>query len=598
MKLISFKAQNYRSLKNFELDLGQFLVIIGENNSGKSTIFRALDLFLSSTVRGVNDDSFYNHDVTLPIKLTACFDSLSKQEEEKLKPWMVDGKLTVKKEYRRDSGKTEVIYHALLRVPKEKWLNEDYKEYSDRNIVSTLPINQFIPSTGRITKEIYKEAIKTYIENSGDSVEFLIEERQNPAGYKQVLDGYLPEFYLVPAVRDVSEEVKTSSGALFGKLIGLLAKKVINSNPKFLDLQRAISELSAIMEGETPENKLLEIKDLENRLEAALSDWNVDVDIHIKSPDFLTLLQSGVHVELDDGLPTPIEDKGNGLQRSLIFALMRVWADMSHSNEKDLDDETRGRSIMFAFEEPELFLHPQISRATYQALKTLSSEHQILLCTHSAHFVNLEDYRDIVVIRKLNQTEGTSSYKTSGDLFEGDSEQKQRFNMIQFFNPDRSEVFFAKRVALVEGATEKALFPLLARRLKMFDYRISIIDCGGKHNLALYMKVLNAFKIPSITLYDEDPIPSDICPDTSNYNLEKYLTRKRLFELNNKIEQECDRGFSRTHMFPGELEDMAGISKSHADKVGKPYAAIEKYSDNNTQIPQNLKDAVTKIYGD
>lgn len=449
MKLVSFKAQNYRSLKNFELDLGQFLVVIGENNSGKSTIFRALDLFLSSSVKGVNDDSFYNHDVTLPINLTACFDTLSKQEEEKLNPWTVDGKLIVKKEYRRDSGKTDVAYSALLRVPKEKWLNEDYDEYNNRNIVSTLPISEFIPSTGRITKEIYKDAIKRYIEKCGDSVEFLIEERKIPAGYKQVLDGYLPEFYLVPAVRDVSEEVKTSSGALLGKLIGLLSKKVISSNPKFRDLQRAIAELSAIMEGETPDQKLQEIKDLEIRLEKALSDWGVGVDIHIKSPDFLTLMQSGVHVELDDGLSTSIEEKGNGLQRSLIFALMRVWAEASHSEEKDLDTDIRERSIMFAFEEPELFLHPHISRVTYQALRTLSSTYQILLCTHSAHFVNLEDYKDIVVIRKLNQTEGTSSYKTSGELFEGNSEQKQRFNMIQFFNPDRSEVFFAKRVALV-----------------------------------------------------------------------------------------------------------------------------------------------------
>ena len=596
MKLISFKAQNYRSLKNFELDIGQFLVVIGENNSGKSTIFRALDLFLSSTVKGVNDDSFYNHDVSLPITLTACFDSLSKQEEEKLQPWMVNGRLTVKKEYKRDSGKTDVAYFALLRVPKEKWLNEDYDDYSNRSVVSTLPISEFIPSAGRITKEIYKDAIKKYIEKYGGSLEFSMDERRNPAGYKQVLDGYLPEFYLVPAVRDVSEEVKTSPGALLGKLIGLLSKKVISSNPKFRDLQQAISELSAIIEGGTPDQKLQEIKDLENKLETALSDWGVGVDIHIESPDFLTLLQSGVQVVLDDGLSTSIEEKGHGLQRSMIFALMRVWAEISHSEERESDNEIRERSIMFAFEEPELFLHPQISRVTYHALRTLSSTYQILLCTHSAHFVNLEDYRDIVVIRKLNQTEGTSSYKTSRELFEGGFEQKQRFNMIQFFNPDRSEVFFAKKVALVEGATEKALFPLLARRLNVFDYRVSIIDCGGKHNLSLYMKVLNAFKIPTITLYDEDPIPIDIYPDAPNYDQEKYRTRKRLFELNTKIEQECDHTFSTTHMFPGELETIAEISKSYGDKVGKPYAAIEKYSDNSTQIPQNLEDAVRKIY--
>lgn len=52
-----------------------------------------------------------------------------------------------------------------------------------------------------------------------------------------------------------------------------------------------------------------------------------------------------------------------------------------------------------------------------------------------------------------------------------------------------------------------------------------------------------------------------------------------------KIEQECDHTFSKTHMFLGELEVIAEISKSHADKVGKPYAAIEKYSDSNTKIP-------------
>ncbi len=597
MKLVSFMAQNYRSLRDFELKLDQFLVIIGENNSGKSTIFRALDLFLSSTVKGVNDDSFYNRDITLPINLTACFDSLSEHEKEKLQPWMVDGKLTVRKEYKRDSGKTEVTYYAILLVPKDEWLKEDYDGYNNREALSILPIREFLPSTGRITRDIYKNAIKKYIEKYRDSLEFLIEERKNPAGYKQVLDGYLPELYLIPAVRDVSEEIKTNSSALLGKLVGLLSKKVINSNPRFRDLQRAISELGAIIEGEAPEQKLQEIKDLEKSLETALSDWKVGVDIHIKSPDFPTLLQSGIQVTLNDGMSTSIEEKGNGLQRSLIFALMRVWAEISRSEQKESDTEIMEHSILFAFEEPELFLHPQISRVTYQALKTLSYTYQILLCTHSAHFVDLEDYKDIVVIRKSNQTEGTTSYKTSGELFEGNTEQKQRFNMVQFFNPDRSEVFFAKRVALVEGATEKALLPLLARRLKKFDYRVSIIDCGGKHNILLYMKVLNAFKIPSISLYDEDPIPADIYPGALNYEQERYHTRKRLFELNQRIEEECDRTLSKTHMFPGELEEIAEISRSRADKVGKPYAAIEKYSDSTTPIPRNLEEAVIEIYG-
>lgn len=596
MRLVSFKAQNYRSLKNFELELEKFLVIVGENNSGKSTILRALELFLSSNVKGISDESFYNYDVTSPIILTACFDSLSKKEDEELKQWLVDGKLIVKKEYKRDSGKTEVKYFAVTSIPKEDWLREDYKDYSDRNKITTLPIKEFIPSSGRITKGIYNDAIKNYIEKYRNSVKFVPIERENPTGYKQVLDYYLPEFYLLPAVRDVSEEVKTTSSALLGKLISIISKKVISSNPKkFEEFQKKIKELSTVIEGETPDKKLQEIKDFETQLQKALSDWDVKVEIRVKSPDLATIMQSGIHVILNDGFATSIEEKGNGLQRSMIFALMRVWADISRSEKEKKNNEAGEHSIIFAFEEPELYLHPHICRATYQALRKLSDVHQILLCTHSAHFVNMEDYKDIVIIRKLNQKDGTTSCKVSGELFEK-TQIKKRFDMIQFFNPDRSEVFFAKHVALVEGATEKALIPLLARRLNKFDYRASIIDCGGKGNLLLYMKVLNAFKIPYVALYDEDPIPNDIKPGQKNYDQEKYNACKSAFELNAKIEKECDHKISMTHMFRGKLEDITRISKSHAEKVGKPYAAIEKYSDDKIEIPRDLQDAIDKIY--
>ncbi|MFX8485533.1 ATP-dependent endonuclease, partial [Acinetobacter baumannii] len=59
----------------------------------------------------------------------------------------------------------------------------------------------------------------------------------------------------------------------------------------------------------------------------------------------------------------------------------------------------------------------------------------------------------------------------------------------------------------VEGETEKVVFPYLANKLGVFDPDISIIDCGSKHNLSLYIAIANVFEIPYLVIHDEDPLP-------------------------------------------------------------------------------------------
>src|SRR6266571_7638339 len=99
LKLVRFEAANYRSLKSFGLDIDDFLVLVGENNHGKSNFFYALELFLSGSTKGVSKEIFFNREVDKPIRLTATFKELSEQESRRLRPWMVDDSLTVQKEY-------------------------------------------------------------------------------------------------------------------------------------------------------------------------------------------------------------------------------------------------------------------------------------------------------------------------------------------------------------------------------------------------------------------------------------------------------------------------------------------------------------------
>jgi putative ATP-dependent endonuclease of OLD family len=597
MKLRYFKAERYRSLREFDIEVDDFMVLVGENNCGKSNFFYALDLFLSATVRGLSDDTFFNRQTSDPIVLTARFDELSAAEMDKLAPWTVGGTLTVSKEYVLDeAGKATVSHYALMMVPEEPWLDEDFQDYSKREVVSDLPIGAFLPETGRITKDVYREAIAQFKERYPDRVKYQTERRQNPAGFKQVLDGYMPELHLVPAVREATEETKTTSTALLGRLMGLVVHRIAQFNPAFGQLKDAIDGIRRVIQGEAPGGKMAEIRELEEGIQEALSVWDVKVDIRVDAPDVDRVFQLGTNVVLDDGLPTNVESKGHGLQRALIFALMRVWAAESRRHVGTEIAAARERSNIFAFEEPELFLHPQVCRATYEALKSISNTEQILLCTHSSHFVNMEDYQHLALVRKPSQLDGTKALRVRTDLFEGDEERKKRFDMIRFFNPDRSEVFFARKVALVEGATEKSVIPVLARRLGVFHHSVSLVDCAGKYSLILYMRVLNAFRIPSLAIYDEDPIPQELEPGGSRHDPDKYKEAKHRFEENQHIEAECNREFAKTWMVPGQFEDVLGISRSHAEKVGKPYAAVEHFSHESNAIPAEVRNLVSEVY--
>ena len=80
----------------------------------------------------------------------------------------------------------------------------------------------------------------------------------------------------------------------------------------------------------------------------------------------------------------------------------------------------------------------------------------VFICSHSTHFINLDQYRSIVIVRKDNVREGTTVKQCLQELFEGEDAEskKHRFHMASWVNPDRGELFFARKVVLVEGEGE------------------------------------------------------------------------------------------------------------------------------------------------
>ena len=140
-----------------------------------------------------------------------------------------------------------------------------------------------------------------------------------------------------------------------------------------------------------------------------------------------------------------------GLNRTpmIVIAIFRTY------------EEIKREGAIFAIEEPEVFLHPQKQRYFSTILEGLGAKNQIFITTHSPVFVKLYSPEEVCLIRR-NKTDGTMATICEKDKII--KSEKEALKIQNYFDNQRNELFFAKGVVLVEGATEKFAFPYASRK--------------------------------------------------------------------------------------------------------------------------------------
>jgi putative ATP-dependent endonuclease of the OLD family len=172
----------------------------------------------------------------------------------------------------------------------------------------------------------------------------------------------------------------------------------------------------------------------------------------------------------------------------------------------------RTSGVVFAIEEPELFLAPQAHRYLYRLIRRLAAHgNQIFFTTHAPGLLSVaaldeinlvtRDELGVTAVERLNPIDVDDTFRVSCE-----------------FDAERAEVFLSRAAILVEGLTEKIAFPLVFRALGRDADReqISIVACGGKSNLPLFVEICRLAHIPYVVVHDSDkragrePIESEV----------------------------------------------------------------------------------------
>lgn len=411
MKITRIKIENFRSIKNTEFNTSDFNIAVGQNNCGKTNFFEAIQFLFNGVGRGQNVTELKH-----------------KRQSE--------NEILVELEF---SGAQQGVENMQNQTNKTKISNA--LNNNDNVVISR-------STSGDVKK-------RKFIVN-GTEV--------NPGtGFDKALNDFLPKFEYITTKQYYDAVAKYSKTTPMGIMLSGVLSAILQENVQYREFQTKFREL---FEDDNSEIKT-EFDNVGNNVQVYLEKQFPDctkVKFEVTAPVFDDLLKN-FETTIDDGVETTAEEKGDGMQRALMLAIIQAYADFRKSND-DL-----GKSFLFFIDEAELHLHPTAQRKLKDVLHTLSNNNdQVFINTHSSVFVadNFENQS----ILKVEKLEGQTEFELTTDL-------DKPYVVFELLGGSPSDLLLPKNFLIVEGQSE---FELLTRVIKRFysdKPNIQIIKANG-----------------------------------------------------------------------------------------------------------------------
>ncbi|MES2951414.1 MAG: AAA family ATPase [Pseudomonadota bacterium] len=447
MRLAGLLIKNYKRIGDHEcgIRIDEIVVLIGQNNAGKSTVLDAYETF-ASTGKALDESHFNNSDISKPVEITGVFDQLTPEDEETIgKKWTLSD---------ADFGDC-VKVRWIWKTPNEKGQKQSYNPatnlFEDGGVGGWDSLFQSrIPQPVRIkpTDPIEQTEIK--------------------------IVGMLKEHVKTRLKADAS-----STNEVVAQ-IELLAQKLFEESKSAFDdvAAKITSSVSQIFPGTTIE--------LIPRSKNAIDEKVIGAESYL-------------NIGTTGGGTTPLLLQGTGIQRALLWSALSVMSESSGPKKKA--SHSTGVSRILLIDEPEAFLHPPTIRGAREALYNFALNNpdwQVIATTHSPIFIDLSKNHTTIVRVDPNSP---AQHFISTDKVSFDEPERMRLQMIRRCHPAVNEFFFYDNIVLVEGPTEHIVVKHVAEKMGL---DIHVIDCLGKANIPLFAKILNQFKLPYLVIHDAD----------------------------------------------------------------------------------------------
>lgn len=448
MRLSSFSVINYRSITTArKIETSNMTVLVGKNNEGKSNVLKALTLAM---------------DIMETYAINPRIISTHYQYRRYGYDWERDFPISLQAKKPNGFSSIELIFEFTE------------EEKSEIRTLSGIRLSNYIP----VRVSINNTTVKIEIPKKGTAAFADSSNKQKIIDYvcKKI------NFNFIPAVRTEKDAKKVINRLIENELVTL------EESPEYINAMNTIYKLQKDI-----------LDNIADQIKTPLIEFLPsvkDIQITIQNEKRRAALRGNIEVVVDDGTPTAISEKGDGIKSLTALALL------------NLSSQSNFVSVV-AIEEPESHLHPESARQLYETIIALSKKHQVVLTTHSALFVNRTNLKENIIVENGKATP-VKKIKEIRDVLG----TKVSDNLVN-----------AENVLIVEGEDDKIVLekilpemnPNIKEALKNGSLIIDYV--GGAGNLTYKLTLYRNVQCKYHVLLDNDEAGRNSGQDAINQGL-------------------------------------------------------------------------------
>lgn len=557
MRIEQLKIKNFRGIKKANLTFHKDNVLIGDNNTGKTTIFEALDLVLGpdrlNRYSPIDEHDFYNIDYLpdadgkLPlIEIDVILSDLSMEDK--------------------------IFFNSYI----EYWNTEFNELVEEISIVDHEKTNEIIRVSfkGKYDEEIddfEAETFYTKTLNSGLLKKFGKKEKQKCG------------FLYLRSIRTGSRALSLERGSMMDIIL-----RQNEVRPKMWE--DIIQNLSSITIAGGPELGISGI------IESIMTEmqkfvpkyWGVAPTLKVSNltrENLRKIITAFISNENGGNKELPFYKQGTGTINILVLSMLSVIA-----NNK--------QNVMFAMEEPETAIPPYTQKRVAYELRKITN--QSFFTSHSPYIIETYNCNDISVLAKDD----------TGLMSQRFIELPEKLRLKQFnlnFRTKFCEGFLTPTIIIVEGETEENVFTNISQKLyelnpdKYLPFEllgISTINAGGDTTIPNYAELYSSLgkKVFAICDNQDEPNKSKIKSNVEALFMHSESGMEKLV-LNN-ISETVLRNYEPTEQIPtsSTIEELkTNLFNYFKSKKGDGELTRLLLECTEDEIPEWIKETCEKI---